>query len=69
MAKTYAEQLDSVQTLIASIEASPNASVTVAQRTFTKHDLAQLYEREKYLRAMAAREARGGRRFQRVTPL
>lgn len=66
---TYAEQLDSVQALIASIEASPNASVTVANRTFTKHDLQTLYEREQWLRTMAARETRGGRRIQRVVPL
>jgi hypothetical protein len=67
--KSYVEQLESVQALITAIEASPNASTSVLGRTFTKHDLAALYEREKTLRPLAAREQRGGRRFQRVVPL
>lgn len=66
---TYQAQLESVQTLIAQIEASPNASYSLLGRTFTKHDLTTLYAREERLRILAAREARGGRRMQRVIPI
>lgn len=67
--KTYQEQLESVQDLIAQIEASPNASYTLLGRTFTKHDLTTLYAREERLRRLATREANGGRRVQRVVPI
>lgn len=60
MAKTFCEQLDSVQAAIATIEASPNAQVTVLGRTFTKQNLQVLYDREEYLRPRAMREAAGG---------
>lgn len=71
MPKTYAQQLEDIQTLIDQVQSSPNKSVTIAGRQFTKHDLGGadgLYEREKYLRRRAAREATGGRRVQRVIP-
>jgi hypothetical protein len=67
--KTYAEQLESVQNAIATIEASPNASVTIVNRTFTKQNLEVLYAREKWLRSMAASEARGGRLMNSVIPI
>lgn len=65
---TYAEQLESVQNAIASIEAG-NQSTSILGRSFTKADLATLYTRERWLRKMVARESRGGLRIQRVVPL
>lgn len=59
--ETYTEQLERVQALIKSIEESPNASVTIHNRSWTKHDLKQLYDRETRLRAMAKREANDGK--------
>lgn len=67
--ESYADQLVRVQTLIAAIEGSPNQSTTILGRTFTKHDLRTLYDREKDLRAMAAREAAGGIIVKQVVPL
>src|SRR5689334_14598817 len=48
--KSYVEQLESVQAAIAAIEGSPNAAYSLLGRTFTKHDLSTLYEREERLR-------------------
>ena len=56
---TYAEQLESVQSAIAAIEARGQA-YTIDGRSLTRADLATLYEREQWLRGQAAREARGG---------
>lgn len=57
--ETYTEQLERVQGLIKSIEESPNASVSVLGRSWTKHDLDTLYKRETRLRVLAQREAAG----------
>jgi hypothetical protein len=38
-----------------------NTSGAAFGRSWTKHDLPTLYEREKYLTRMAAREANGGK--------
>jgi hypothetical protein len=57
--KSYAQQLEEVQTAIAKIE-SKSQSHTVGERTLNRADLATLYQREQWLRGMAAREARGG---------
>lgn len=62
--KTYSEQLESVQTAIAAIEAG-NQSISILGRTFTKGDLSTLYARERYLRRQVARETRGGLKTQR----
>lgn len=56
---TYQAQLESVQAIIAQIESS-GQSYTIDNRSLTRADLSSLYTREKYLRGMAAREARGG---------
>ena len=64
---TYTEQLASVQAAIARIEAG-NQSYTIsagaASRSASRADLKALYDREKYLRPLADREALGrtGRR-------
>lgn len=68
MAKTYSEQLDEVQAAITAIETTGVQSYSIAGRSLTKADLATLYEREKYLRAMADRESRGGIRVRGGTP-
>ncbi len=57
--KTYAQQLEEVQTAIASIEGGCQ-SYTIAGRSLTRANLADLYKRETWLRGQAAREARGG---------
>jgi hypothetical protein len=68
--ETYTEQLERVQGLIKAIEASSNASTTILGRQFTKHDLKDLYAREKELRALVAREAGGGKiKVRQVVPL
>ncbi|MDB4906372.1 MAG: hypothetical protein JWO05_1156 [Gemmatimonadetes bacterium] len=68
--KTYTEQLEAVQSLIAQIEATPNTQVAILGRTFTKHDLATLYAREERLRPLAATETRGNVvKIQRAVPL
>jgi hypothetical protein len=68
VAKTYSEQLDSVQGAIAAIEGG-SQSYSVLGRTFTRGDLGTLYEREAWLRRQVDRAARGGLRIQRVIPL
>jgi hypothetical protein len=66
MAKTYAQQLEEVQTAIGKIEGGAQ-SYTIgeggATRTVTRATLRDLYDREKFLRTMAAREEAGGIRI------
>ncbi len=62
--KTYAEQLEAVQNAIAAIEGG-NQSYRLetgigSGRAVTRGDLATLYQRERWLRSQADREARGG---------
>jgi len=59
MAKTYAEQLEAVQSAIEAIE-SGSQSQSVQGRSIARADLATLYAREKYLRTMVQRETDGG---------
>lgn len=56
--KTYAQQLEEVQTAISTIEGG-SQSYSIAGRSLTRGDLATLYSREKWLRNMAAREEEG----------
>lgn len=58
--KTYAQQLEEVQTAIASIESGAQ-SYSIAGRSLSRADLKTLYDREKWLRTMAAREEAGGK--------
>ena len=68
MASTYADQLASVQDAIAAIE-SGGQEVEFEGSRKTRADLGTLYKRERYLRNMAAREARGGGiRTRRIVP-
>jgi len=53
--KTYSEQLEEVQTAIATIEAGAQA-YSIGNRSLTRADLKTLYDREKWLRKMADRE-------------
>jgi hypothetical protein len=63
---TYAEQLANVQTAIEAIETRGQA-VSVEGKTLSRADLQTLYDREAYLRRMAARETAGrGIRLRRV---
>lgn len=57
--KTYAEQLEEVQTAISTIESGAQ-SYSVSGRALNRADLATLYARERYLRKMADREGNGG---------
>lgn len=68
MAEDLNTQLTRVQAAIAAIEGG-NQSSTILGRTFTKADLATLYEREKFLLAEINRQARGGLKIQRAVPL
>lgn len=54
--ETYTVQLERVQAAIAAIEEGAQ-SYSIAGRSLTKADLGRLYDREKYLRVAAAREA------------
>jgi len=57
--KTYAEQLEDVQTAIAQIEGGAQ-SYSIRSRSYTYADLGALYKRERWLRKMATTEdARG----------
>lgn len=67
MAQTYAEQLEEVQAAIQAVQ-NRGQSYTIKDRSFTRANLRELYEREKHLRAMAAREERGGARVRYGTP-
>lgn len=53
--KSYLEQLLEVQTAISIIEGGAQ-SYTIGNRQLTRADLNTLYSREKWLRAMVARE-------------
>ena len=64
---TYAQQLGNVQAAIAALEAGAQ-SYSVHGRTVTRASLQTLYQREQWLRGMAAREARGGIRVMRGVP-
>lgn len=59
MPKTTAQQLDQVQAAIESIELGGQA-YEFKGRTMTRADLATLYKREERLKALLAREGRGG---------
>lgn len=63
--KTYAEQLEEVQAAISRLLADGQAWEQ-GQRSRTEARLAELHEREKYLRRMVEREKRGGIRLRRV---
>jgi len=67
--KTYLEQLESVQSAIASIEAGAQ-SVEISGRKYIKGDLQALYAREERLLPLVKRETRGGGiRVRGVTPI
>ena len=67
--KTTLEQLESVQTAIATIESGGQA-YSIAGRTLSRGDLDTLYAREKYLLSKYERESSGsgGIRVRRATP-
>lgn len=65
--KTYSEQLEEVQTAITKI-VTLGQSYTIEGRTLTRADLRTLYDREKVLMPLAAREASGGARVRYGTP-
>lgn len=62
--KTYAEQLEEVQTAIAKAE-SEAQEWRQGERSERQADLDTLYKREKWLRTMVARQSRGGMRVRR----
>ena len=64
--KTYTQQLEEVQTAIAAVEGGAQM-YQLNGRMVSRASLSTLYEREKYLRKMADREARGGVRVRGVT--
>jgi len=69
---TYAEQLESVQSAIAAIEGgaqSYNINSPTGGRTVAMADLKTLYDREKWLLMMIARENNGGIRVRGATPV
>jgi len=57
--QSYQEQLEQVQAAIKAIEAGAQ-SYSIAGRAVQRADLQKLYEREKYLKTMIAREELGG---------
>jgi len=59
--KTYAQQLEEVQSAIVKIEAGGAQSYGIAGRNLTRADLKTLYEREKWLRLQMARENNDGK--------
>lgn len=69
MARTYQQQLDDLDSLIAQIEASPNQTIVILGRTFAKHQLKDLYDERRTLMTLAAREAAGGLVVSQVVPL
>lgn len=64
---TTAQQLSSVQTLIANIEAAGAAGYSEAGQSFTYQDLATLYAREKSL--LARLNAESGTQFALIDPI
>jgi len=57
--RTFTEQLESVQTLIALIEATPERTVEMDGDRYTRHDLDVLYQREERLLPLARSESAG----------
>jgi hypothetical protein len=53
----------------AAVLASPNATVTVLGRTYTRHNVAELSKELETVRARVTAAQRGGRRWNRVIPL
>jgi hypothetical protein len=58
--KTYLEQLEAIQSVIENIEAN-NQSYSIDGMSMNRANLADLYKRESYLRAMVAREENGNK--------
>ena len=67
MAESYSTQLERVQLAIAKIEGGAQ-SYAIDGVSYTRAELATLYKRERELRALVARESRGGIRLQRGVP-
>ncbi len=67
MAKTYTEQLESVQAAIEAIELR-GQTVTINNRTLGRAELPALYRREVRLRRLVDRATRGGVRVMTVVP-
>lgn len=65
--ESYEEQLERVQAAIAAVE-TKNQSYALGGRSMTRANLHELYEREKYLRRMIARQQRGGIPVRALTP-
>lgn len=65
--ETYTEQLERVQAAIAAIEGGAQ-SYAIGNRSLTRADLGELYERETKLRRDVARETRGGLGVQYAHP-
>lgn len=68
MAQTAAEQLEEIQTAISRILTHGQA-FEVNGRVYRRADLATLYKQEERLKALVAREARGGIKVRRVVPV
>ncbi len=70
--ESYTTQLERVQLAIAKIEGGAQSYTTASGRQLSRGDLAELYEREQWLRAQVAREtggSSGGIRVRGVTPV
>lgn len=70
--KTYAEELIEVQTAISAIITGGQDYSIQGQtggRALSRANLGELQEREKWLRAQAAKEARGAIRVRGATPV
>ncbi len=69
MAKSYAQRLEEIQSAIEAIELGAQ-SFSIADRSFTRADLATLYKQEQRYVGLAAREANGrsGPRVWRAVP-
>lgn len=57
---TYTQQLEEVQAAIKAVE-STGQSYSMTGRSLNRGDLKTLYDRERQLRGLAAREAAGGK--------
>ena len=66
--ESYTTQLERVQAAIAKLEAGAQ-SYAIDNHVYTRPDLQTLYDREKWLRSMVGREARGGMRIRYGVPL
>lgn len=58
--KTYLEQLEAVQLAIAKLESGVQ-SYSIGGRSLTRANLKDLYDRERWLRSMVAREENDGK--------